>query len=128
MSPRRYERRPNGTREGPWRPATDRAARVSDGVRGVVHHPVQHQGRDRAMRHSSTRDQWRDGRRTVASRRRWRLRPTLLVLEDRRMLSTIVVNNPTDTPVTGQIDLRQAIALANANGGADTIVFDSKVF
>jgi hypothetical protein len=29
----------------------------------------------------------------------------------------IVVNNPTDTPVAGQTDLRQAIAQANTNGG-----------
>src|SRR5690242_12599587 len=57
-----------------------------------------------------------------------RLRPTLMALEDRRLLSTIVVNNPTDTPVVGRIDLRQAIALANTTGGAETIVFDGKVF
>jgi len=40
-----------------------------------------------------------------------------MALEDRRLLSTIVVNNPTDTPVTGEIDLRQAIVQANSNGG-----------
>ena len=40
-----------------------------------------------------------------------------MALEDRRLLSTIVVNNPTDTPVTGEIDLRQAIVQANTNGG-----------
>jgi hypothetical protein len=57
-----------------------------------------------------------------------RIRPTLMALENRRLLSTIVVNNPTDTPKTDQIDLRQAIALANTNGGNETIVFDSKVF
>ena len=56
------------------------------------------------------------------------MRPTLLALEDRRLLSTIAVNNPTDTPVAGQIDLRQAIAQANATGGAETITFDSTVF
>ena len=60
--------------------------------------------------------------------RRWRMRPTLLALEDRRLLSTIVVNNPTDTPVVGQIDLRQAIVQANTNGGAETITFDKTVF
>ena len=42
--------------------------------------------------------------------------------------STIVVNNPTDTPVAGQIDLRQAIGLANLDGGDETITFDSTVF
>ena len=70
------------------------------------------------------------GRGTVAARqrKRWRMRPTLMALEDRRLLSTIVVNNPTDTPVTGKIDLRQAIVQANTKGGTETITFDSKVF
>ena len=54
---------------------------------------------------------------SVVPRPRRRMRPTLMALEDRRLLSTIVVNNPTDTPVVGQIDLRQAISLANTNGG-----------
>ena len=61
-------------------------------------------------------------------RRRRRIQPTLLALEDRKLLSTIVVNNPTDTPVAGQIDLRQAISQANASGGAQTIAFDKTVF
>ena len=65
---------------------------------------------------------------TVERRQRWRIRPTLMALEDRWLLSTIVVNNPTDTPVVGQIDLRQAIVMANTNGGDETIAFDSKVF
>ena len=56
------------------------------------------------------------------------MRPTLLELEARTLLSTIVVNNPTDTPVAGETDLRQAIALANTNGGAETITFDKTVF
>ena len=60
--------------------------------------------------------------------RRRLTRPTLMALEDRRLLSTIVVNNPTDTPVTGEIDLRQAIGQANTNGGAETITFDKTVF
>ena len=74
------------------------------------------------------RDQRRNGRGTVGARKRWRMRPTLMALEDRKLLSTIVVNNPTDTPVAGQIDLRQAIAMANTNGGNETITFDKKVF
>jgi hypothetical protein len=49
----------------------------------------------------------------------------VMVLESRALLSTIVVNNPTDTPVTGQTDLRQAIAQANRDGGGDTIEFSS---
>jgi len=56
------------------------------------------------------------------------MRPTLMVLEDRRLLSTIVVNNPTDTPVTGQTDLREAIVQANTTGGGETIDFDGTVF
>ena len=81
------------------------------------------------MRHNEARDQRRRGRGNVAARQRqrWRMQPTLLVLEDRNCC-TIVVNNPTDTPKTGQTDLRQAIALANSAGGANTIDFDSTVF
>jgi hypothetical protein len=56
------------------------------------------------------------------------MRPTFLELEGRALLSTIVVNNPTDTPVAGETDLRQAIALANTNGGAESITFDKTVF
>ena len=56
------------------------------------------------------------------------MRPTLVALEDRRLLSTFVVNNPTDTPVAGENNLRQAIASANATTGANTITFDSTVF
>ena len=51
-----------------------------------------------------------------------------MALEDRWLLSTLVVNNPTDTPVVGETDLRQAIAEANELGGANTIAFDSNVF
>ena len=66
-------------------------------------------------------------RQRMADARRTRrlLRPSVLALEGRTLLSTIVVNNPTDIPVTGQTDLRQAIAQANASSGADTILFSS---
>jgi hypothetical protein len=58
-----------------------------------------------------------------------RFRPAVEVLEDRWVPSApIVVNNPTDTPVVGLTDLRQAIAQANTSGGDQTIVFDSTVF
>jgi len=61
-------------------------------------------------------------------RAQFRARPALEVLEDRWVPSAIVVNNPTDTPVAGLIDLRQAIAMANTNVGDDTITFDKTVF
>jgi hypothetical protein len=58
-----------------------------------------------------------------------RARPFLEALEERCVPSaTIVVNNPTDIPVAGQTDLRQAIVQANTNGGDQTIVFDKTVF
>ena len=80
------------------------------------------------MSHILKRDQRRGGRGRFHGRQRWRMRPTFLELEGRALLSTIVVNNPTDTPVAGETDLRQAIALANTNGGAETITFDKTVF
>ena len=80
------------------------------------------------MSHILKRDQRRGGRGRFHGRQRWRMRPTCLELEGRALLSTIVVNNPTDTPVAGETDLRQAIALANTNGGAESITFDKKVF
>ncbi|MEO6807600.1 MAG: hypothetical protein ABI353_00610, partial [Isosphaeraceae bacterium] len=52
-----------------------------------------------------------------------RLRPALEALEHRWVRSTIVVNNFTDAHVPGQIDLREAIASANAASEATTIQF-----
>jgi len=69
----------------------------------------------------------RSGTRTVRKAPH-RARPALEALEDRWVPSTIVVNNPTDTPVVGEIDLRQAIVQANMNGGNETITFDKTVF
>ena len=80
------------------------------------------------MSHTLMGEEQRGGRGAFHGRRRWRMRPTFLELEGRALLSTIVVNNPTDTPVAGETDLRQAIALANTNGGAETITFDKTVF
>ena len=80
------------------------------------------------MSHTLMGDQRRGGRGRFHGRQRSRMRPTLLELEGRALLSTIVVNNPTDTPVAGETDLRQAIALANTNGGAESITFDKTVF
>ena len=62
------------------------------------------------------------------TRDRHRLRPTLTMLEDRQLLSSFIVNNPTDTPVTGQTDLRQAIVQATTDTTNDTITFDPTVF
>src|SRR6516225_9003400 len=80
------------------------------------------------MSHKRASDEWRSWRSTVEARKRRRMRPTLMALEDRKPLSSIIVNNPTDTPVMGRIDLRQAIAQANTTGGEQTITFDKKVF
>jgi predicted outer membrane repeat protein len=65
---------------------------------------------------------------TLERRHRRRLRAALLVLEDRTLLAQIVVNNATDTPVANQIDLREAIDMANTNGGDETITFDQSAF
>ncbi len=80
------------------------------------------------MRHTLIEDERRGGRGRFHGRQRRRIRPTLLELEGRTLLSTIVVNNPTDTPVAGETDLRQAIVQANTNGGAETITFDKTAF
>jgi hypothetical protein len=49
-------------------------------------------------------------------------------MERRTLLSTYVVNTTADTPVSGLLDLRQAIAAANSHAGADTVTFSSSVF
>ena len=54
-----------------------------------------------------------------------RLRPALMALEDRQLLANYIVTNPTDTPVAGETDLRQAIAEANSERGFNTITFSS---
>ena len=57
-----------------------------------------------------------------------RARPQLEELEGRFVPSTFIVDNPTDTPIPGMTDLREAITSANANGQANTISFDTIVF
>ncbi len=71
-------------------------------------------------------DQRKGGRGTVAARTRRRMQPTLLALEDRRLLSTFTVNSTLDNGAAGT--LRWAVGQANSAGGAETIAFDSKVF
>ena len=52
--------------------------------------------------------------------------PTLLALEDRRLLSTFTVNSTLDDGSVGT--LRWAVGQANSAGGAETIAFDKTVF
>ena len=54
------------------------------------------------------------------------MRPTLLALEDRRLLSTFTVDSTLDNGSVGT--LRWAIGQANSAGGTETIDFDSTVF
>jgi hypothetical protein len=54
---------------------------------------------------------------------RWRLRPAVMVLEGRALLSSFTVENTADDGSAGT--LRWAIAQANASSGADTILFSS---
>src|SRR5262245_14241216 len=55
-----------------------------------------------------------------------RLKPALVALEERRLLSTYTVNTTNDenstNAVPGDLSLRMAIIQANANPGADTIM------
>ena len=53
------------------------------------------------MSHNGASDQRRSGRGTVEGRQRRRLRPTLLALEDRRLLSTFTVTNTLDDGSAG---------------------------
>src|SRR5271157_772237 len=64
------------------------------------------------------------GKSRVAHRQGARTRrPIIEAMEPRLLLATIVVNNPTDTPMEGQTDLRQAIDDSNATPGPNTIDF-----
>ena len=45
------------------------------------------------MSYSRGNDQRRSGRATIEARKRRRMQPTLMALEDRRLLSNIVVTN-----------------------------------
>src|SRR5262245_44297720 len=58
-----------------------------------------------------------------AVRGRLRLRPNLMALEARTLLSTFTVNSTADDGTAGT--LRWAIGQANGNNQADTIVFSS---
>jgi hypothetical protein len=71
------------------------------------------------MKFNLASDPRRGGRARVAARkrRRWRLQPTLLVLEDRRLLSAFPVTNNAVDDVNTTGTLRWAIAQANAATG-----------
>ncbi len=72
------------------------------------------------------KDQRRGGSYTVEARKRRRMTPTVMALEDRRLLSTFTVNSTLDNGSVGT--LRWAVGQANSAGGAETIAFDNKVF
>ena len=48
--------------------------------------------------------------------------PDLEAMETRMLLTSVVVNNATDSPVAGKTDLRQAIALVNASSSASNSI------
>ena len=64
----------------------------------------------------------RRGRVADARRGRLRLWPTIMALEDRALLSLLIVSNTNDH---GTGSLRAAIIQANLDGGGDTIVFSN---
>ena len=68
------------------------------------------------------RIEWRG---TVEGRKNWRIRPMLLALEDRTLLSTFTVTN---TAGSGTGSLPYEIGLANLSTGANTIDFSGLVF
>src|SRR3954451_13203410 len=80
------------------------------------------------MKVSTASDRRRIERTTAEARRRQhrRLRPTLLALEDRQLLSTFTVTSTLDDGTAGT--LRYEIGQANTNPGDDTIDFDGGVF
>ena len=78
------------------------------------------------MSNNLARDQRRGGRGMVEARQRRRMRPTVLALEDRRLLSTFTVTSTLDNGSAGT--LRWAVGQANSAGGAETIAFDKTVF
>ena len=77
------------------------------------------------MSRNSASDQRRLGRGTVEGRKRLRMRPTLLALEDRTLLSTFTVTN---TASSGTGSLPYEIGLANSSTGSNTIESSSSVF
>src|SRR5580693_5318691 len=77
------------------------------------------------MSYGRGNDQRRSERATIEERRRRRMQPTFLALEDRRLLSNIVVTNIASS---GTGSLAWAVGQANLNGGVETITFDKTAF
>ena len=79
------------------------------------------------MRRNGAANQRSGGRGTVEGRQlqRRRMRPTVMPLEDRRLMSTFTVTNTADS---GPGSLRYEIDQANSTAGANTVDFDSTVF
>jgi hypothetical protein len=79
----------------------------------------------RKVQQATTRRHYAGERRTRLAGRN-RLRPDLLALEERRLMATFVVSNPSDT-LTGGVPtphtLRWAVDQANAATSASKIVF-----
>jgi fibronectin-binding autotransporter adhesin len=67
-------------------------------------------------------DQQRVRRERGATGRTRRLRPAVMALEGRELLSTLTIGNTNDS---GAGSLRAAVNQANADGGGDTIVFSN---
>ena len=78
------------------------------------------------MSNNLARDQRRGSGDPVEARERRRITPTLVMLEDRRLLSTFTVASTLDDGSVGT--LRWAVGQANSAGGAETIAFDKTVF
>src|SRR5271166_3665907 len=78
------------------------------------------------MSYGRGNDHRKSGRATIEARKRRRMQPTLLALEDRKLMSTFTVTSTLDDGSAGT--LRWAIGQANSAGGAETITFDKTVF
>ena len=76
------------------------------------------------IRHGA-REVRKGGRDKIVARRGRQVRPSLLELEHRMVLSTFLVTNIADS---GGGSLRDAIGQANANPGSDMVAFDGTVF
>src|SRR5436305_1756162 len=79
---------------------------------------------DNTMNSNRARDPRGTAWRTIERRRR-RLRPVLVALEDRTLLASLTV---TDTDASGAGSLAAAIATASSNGEANTITFSGTIW